>query len=98
MKNLKDYRKIAEKVKEIIREKHENARVLVFGSVVEGKITALSDIDILVICDLNREKAAELKAEIIKRIGYSVPVELHIATGEEFEKWYRKFIQKFEEV
>ena len=85
-------------MKEIVREKYEDARVLVFGSVVEGRITALSDIDILVICDLNREKAAELKAEIIKRIGYSVPVELHIATGEEFEKWYRKFIQKFEEV
>ena len=43
-------------MKEIVREKYEDARVLVFGSVVEGRITALSDIDILVICDLNRER------------------------------------------
>ena len=96
--HLKNYRKIAEKVKEIVKEKYDDARVLVFGSVIEGRFTALSDIDILIICDINREEAAELKAEIIRRLGYSTPIELHIATREEFERWYRRFIGRFEEI
>ena len=85
-------------MKEIVREKYEDARVLVFGSVVEGRITALSDIDMLVICDLDREERVGLKTEIYKRLGYDLPIQLHIASKREFQGWYKRFIGKFEEV
>lgn len=95
---LKDYHSIAEAVKKIVLERCQDARVLVFGSVVEGKATAMSDIDILVICDLEVEERAKLKAEIRRRLGYDAPVELHITTEDEFQRWYRRFIGPFEEV
>ena len=71
---------------------------LVFGSVVEGKAMALSDIDILVICDLDRDERVRLKSEIYRRFGYDLPIELHIASEEEFQSWYKRFIGRFEEV
>ena len=64
LKHLKNYRKIAEKIKEMARRRCGSARVMVFGSVVEGRITALSDIDVLIICDLDEEERVKLKAEI----------------------------------
>ena len=98
LEHLKNYRKIAKKIKEIARKKCGNARVIVFGSVIEGRITALSDIDVLIICDLDKEQRIRLRTEIIKKLGYDVPVELHIASEEEFRRWYRRFLDTFEEV
>ena len=95
---MKNYRKIAEKIKEIARRRCRNARVVVFGSAVERKVTALSDIDVLIICDLDKEEQVRLKAEIRRQLGYDVPVELHIASEEEFRRWYRRFLDTFEEV
>ena len=98
LEHLKNYRKIAKKIKEIARKRCGSARVIVFGSVVEGRITALSDIDVLIICDLDKEQRIRLRTEIIKELGYDVPVELHIASEEEFRRWYRRFLDAFEEV
>ncbi|MCD6591676.1 MAG: nucleotidyltransferase domain-containing protein [Thaumarchaeota archaeon] len=98
LKHLKNYRKIAEKIKGIARRRCRNARVIVFGSVVENRVTALSDIDVLIICDLDKEERVKLKAEIRRQLGYDVPVELHIASEEEFRRWYRRFLDTFEEV
>ena len=98
LRHLKNYRGIARRVKKIVTEKCGSVRVLVFGSVVEGKVTALSDIDILVICDLDRDERIRLKSEIYRRLGYDLPIELHIASEEEFQSWYKRFIGKFEEV
>jgi len=98
LRHLKNYREIARRVKKIVTEKCGDARVLVFGSVVEGKATALSDIDILVICNLDRDERVRLKSEIYRRLGYDLPIELHITSEEEFQSWYKRFIGKFEEV
>jgi len=38
----------------------------------------------------------KVKALIYERI--DVPIELHIASREEFEGWYRRFIEVLEEV
>lgn len=89
---------MAEAVKKIVLERCRDARVLVFGSVVEGKVTALSDIDILVICDLDERERSGLKAEIRRKLGYDVPIELHIVSEEEYRNWYERFMGKFEEV
>ena len=61
LKHLKNYRKIAEKIKEMARRRCGSARVIVFGSVVEERITALSDIDVLIICDLDEEERVKLR-------------------------------------
>ena len=99
MKHLRNYRKIARKVKDIVRRRCPEAEVYVFGSVVEGKATAASDIDILVICEgLSEEEKVKLKTEIWKELGFSVPIELHIASRKLFESWYKRFIKKLEKI
>jgi len=96
LEDLGKYRIIAAKVKDIVLRHHKNARVYVFGSVLSGKITASSDIDILV-AELTNEEKEKLKADILREIGFS-PVEIHVATEEELKRWYLKFIDRIEEV
>lgn len=87
---LRSYRSIARRVKEIVLEYDSEARVYVFGSVVEGKYTGASDIDILIVTRrINR------KYDMIARIYYELedsPVELHVTTPEQYERWYKRFI------
>ncbi|RSN74575.1 nucleotidyltransferase domain-containing protein [Candidatus Methanodesulfokora washburnensis] len=97
LEDLGKYRIIAAKVKDIVLRHHKNARVYVFGSVLSGKITASSDIDILVVAELTNEEKEKLKADILREIGFS-PVEIHVATEEELKRWYLKFIDRIEEV
>lgn len=93
---LRRYREIAERVKKLVLRRCD-ARIYVFGSVLSGKVTACSDIDILVVCNLNREEALKLKVEVIREIGLEVPVQLHIVNEREL-KWYLRFIDELLEV
>lgn len=90
---LRDYMKVANEVKKIIHEIDPNSRVYVFGSVVKGRYTASSDIDILVITEKIEERF-KMMVEVYKRI--EAPVELHMTTPELFERWYRRFIKEDE--
>lgn len=86
---LGNFREIAERVKEIARNIDPETRVFVFGSVIRGKYTALSDIDILVMVkDLG--KKYEIMTQVYREI--EAPVELHVVTEKLFEKWYKRFI------
>jgi len=99
LKHLRNYRKIARKVKDIVRRRCPEVEVYVFGSVVEGKATAASDIDILVICEgLSEEEKVKLKTEIWRELAFSVPIELHITSRKMFESWYKRFIKKLEKI
>jgi predicted nucleotidyltransferase len=93
---LRKYREVAEKVKEAARKIAGDAKVYVFGSALTGQYTGASDIDILIVADMGKEEATLLKAEIYKAV--DAPVEVHIATPEQFEKWYRRFIDRLEEI
>lgn len=93
---MKNYMEIAMKVKEIVVKDFVNARIYVFGSVVEGRYTAVSDIDILVIVDVDVEEKQEIKVKVYREI--DAPIELHVITFEEYEKWYKRFIGKIIEV
>jgi len=86
---LKNYKEIAKKVKEIVKKFDPKARVFVFGSVVRGRFTASSDIDILIVTE-----KVELKHEIMVEVYRSVdaPIELHIATQKQLRDWYLRFI------
>jgi len=97
LEQLGNYREISIEVKKVVTESWKDARVYVFGSVVEGRYTAGSDIDILVVVDgVDREEAFKMKAKIYKKI--NAPLEIHIASSAEFENWYSRFIDKLEEV
>ena len=98
LRALRDHRNLVKAIKEIVRRRYENARVLVFGSVIEGRYTASSDIDVLIVADIGPEERVKLKVEILREIGLHIPVEIHIATPEEFERWYSRFIEKYEEI
>ncbi len=87
---LRDYMKVAREVKAIILEIDPNARVYVFGSVVKGRYTASSDIDILVITDKIEERD-RMRVRVYKLV--EAPVELHLATPETFNNWYRRFLR-----
>lgn len=97
--HLENYKAVAERVKEIVKTKYHNARVYVFGSTLEGRYTASSDIDILVVDDTIRgDDAAALKAKILMAFNLSAPLQIHIAAEKEFKEWYSKFIRKIQEV
>jgi len=70
----------------------------VFGSVVEGKATGGSDVDILIVSDKipeNSRGRGNLKAKIEEMAGLplSHPFEIHLANKHDFE-WYRRHIKK----
>jgi len=87
---------LGNKVKEIISKYVRNVEVYVFGSVVRGRYTASSDIDILVVTPikLSKEDIYRLKTEVITSL--DAPLELHIVSRDEFENWYKRFIGKDE--
>jgi len=84
---------------ELAHHLKSRVRVLVFGSVAEGRSGPLSDVDVLVICDEFKELEKRLKTYDLARqvFGTPNPFELHLVTLEEFE-WYRKFISNYEEI
>ena len=90
LKFLKDYTQTARRVKEIVKEIDPKVRVYVFGSVVKGRYTASSDIDILVVTE-RIEKKYDMMVKVYKTI--KGPVELHVTTPEMFESWYMRFIE-----
>lgn len=84
---LKNYMKVAQKVKYIVRKMDPDARVYVFGSVVRGRFTASSDIDVLVVTE-KIERKYEMMVSVYKAI--EAPVELHVVTPKGF-LWYKRF-------
>ena len=97
---FRDFIKYAEKVKEIVKQRDPDARVMLFGSAVKGELRPDSDIDLLIITDI-AEKLDErigLRMEVMKILGEGSPFEIHIVTAEEYEGWYRRFIDRFLEL
>jgi len=88
--NLKrEYIKVARRVKGIVHSIDPDAKVYVFGSVVRGEATAMSDIDILVVTKMI-ERKYEMMVKVYKAV--EEPVELHIVTEDLLERWYKRFI------
>ncbi len=99
-KYFENYREYAEIIKEVAKKLLGEVRVIVFGSVVEGKHTPASDIDVL-ICSKNmpnsKEERSRIVAEILRKVGINSPFEIHMADEGEFE-WYMRFVKVFEEI
>ena len=82
-----------------VEEVDPSCRVILFGSVARGDYKVDSDIDVLVITDkaVSVWDKALVSSKIKERIGFGDPLELHVVTREEFEGWYMKFIDVYEE-
>ncbi len=90
----------AEKIKSTVRKLDPEARVILFGSLVKGEMKPDSDIDVLIITRLasNVNTRMKLRVSIAREIGDCTPFEIHIVTPEEYESWYKKFIDKHIEI
>ena len=89
-RNLKKH---LEYIKKRALERLGDARVYVFGSVVEGRyIPGKSDIDVLIVSNEIPKTVSDLvklKLEILGDLGYFSPFEVHFADGEMFEHYRR---------
>ena len=104
LKILMKWKEIVKRIYKATRELLGNVQIYVFGSIVEGKYTALSDIDVAIVMDKIPEKASD-RAKIIDSILSKIedicpwlecPVEIHLMTEIEkqiFEKGGTKFIK-----
>ncbi|MEM1532897.1 MAG: nucleotidyltransferase domain-containing protein [Desulfurococcaceae archaeon] len=69
------------------------AKLYLFGSIVKGRYTYASDVDILIVLEnLEGVDVDALKARI-KGKHRSYPIELHVVDKSTFEKWYKRFIK-----
>ena len=82
------------RILEICSDRDPECKLIIFGSYVKGTMRPDSDIDILLITETARNplERGRLRAEISRKIGIDTPLEIHIVTREEYEGWYRKFI------
>ena len=95
-KYFENYIDYAKKIKEIAEREVGGVKVMVFGSVVEGRATPKSDIDILIVSDrIPKDIRSRIRTKILKEIGLFSPFEIHIVNRKEFG-WYKNFIKKYE--
>ncbi|MCS7150945.1 MAG: nucleotidyltransferase domain-containing protein [Endomicrobia bacterium] len=92
VENLKIY---LDKIKEFLKQKFKDFRVILFGSYVKNQMNANSDIDILIVIPQigSVEEVHHLNFEIRKQIDFNQFIEIHIATEEEYNSWWSKFVK-----
>ena len=98
---VRNYRKFIPNIVSAIREILGDAKVFLFGSVVEGKAVGGSDIDIMIVADVRGNlKRSDIIAKIEEKAGlpFDNPFEFHLLTAEEFERWKRIFKPKLVEL
>ncbi len=88
---LKNYKEVALRVKTILQKHDSKAELYIFGSVLEGKMTALSDIDLLVV---SARPEIEYRLKLDAYQASDAPLEIHFATPDQYKNWYRRFIKK----
>ena len=97
---LAEWREHVKRLAEGARRLLGEARVLAFGSVVRGDWCVESDVDVLIVSPNVPGDATErvkVKMRLMELLEARTPLELHLATPEEFEHWYKRFIDVYEE-
>jgi hypothetical protein len=82
-----------------VEEIDQECRVILFGSVARGNYRVDSDIDVLIITEKGKTiwDKAQISSKIKEKIGFGDPLELHVVTRKEYEEWYKRFIDIYEE-
>jgi len=99
-KYFEDPERYLKVLKEILKkELGDDVRVFLFGSVVRGDyVVGKSDIDVLVVSKNVPQRVyrrSELVTEFLRAIvDLYAPFEIHFATPEQFEGWYKRFIKE----
>ena len=95
-KYYRNVEKYVKDIKSLVKKRDPRAKVVLFGSYVKGSMRRDSDIDVLIVTDLaeDAEFRAKLRMEIAREIGDLTPFEPHIVTFDEYENWYKKFVDK----
>ncbi|BAB65805.1 MULTISPECIES: nucleotidyltransferase domain-containing protein [Sulfurisphaera] len=97
LKNARQYVKL---IKEICVKKIDpDCRVILFGSIARGNYRIDSDIDVLIITDKAKSVWDKANIEVIieRELNIGDPFEFHIVNKNEYENWYKKFIDIYEE-
>ena len=88
---IRNHKKYLKLINNSIHSILPDSIVYLFGSILENKLVAGSDIDILIIADAPKKhlKRAELIAEIEEdaQLPYVHPFEFHLLTQEELDDW-----------
>ena len=94
---LRCWRRYVEVVVEAVKRVVPEARVYLVGGAAEGRLTVLSDIDIVVVLPktLSLEEAAELRARIweeAEKLGLPLyaPIDLHFTDREGLQRYMRR--------
>ena len=95
LKKLRSYKDVFHKTKIIIRKIDPGSRIIFFGSVLRGDYNACSDIDLIVIPS-DSSLRDKITVAVWKKI--DAPIELHIISNTQFEEWYLRFIDKYQEL
>jgi len=98
---LKNFREYLPKIKSAVKDVIGDVEIYVFGSILEGEFVGGSDVDIMIVADVeSNRKRAEVLAEIEERIGLplSHPFEFHLLTKDEFDKWISIFKPKLKKL
>jgi len=97
---LNNARRYVKLIKEVcVKKVDPECRVILFGSVARGDYRDDSDVDVLIITDKAKSVWDKVNIEVIieRELNIGDPFEFHIVTNSEYENWYKKFIDVYEE-
>mgnify|MGYP001774323009 CR=1 FL=1 len=84
-------REIKNRAEKILKE----VKVFVFGSVVHGDYTPMSDIDILIVSnDVPENIIEQARIKVLLTEGFKPGIfQIHLVKPDDYEKWYKNFIK-----
>jgi|ECHnycMinimDraft_1075156.scaffolds.fasta_scaffold11265_1 Nucleotidyltransferase domain. len=96
---LKNARAFVVKIKRECEKIDPKCKVILFGSIAKGDWRCDSDVDVLIITDCvkNAFDRAIISTKLHKALGVWEPFEIHVVTRKEYEEWYKRFIDVYEE-
>jgi predicted nucleotidyltransferase len=95
IKNVKKYLQIIKKRAKKVLGK--DTKVYLFGSFLKGDFGPNSDIDVLIVspkAPIEASKKSEILVYLKRGFSFYNPFEIHLATPEIFENWYKKFVKE----
>jgi predicted nucleotidyltransferase len=96
-KYFENYKFYSQKIKKEAEDILGAVELFVFGSIIKGKFRSNSDIDILIISKnlpQSQKERSKIRTKIKSSINPFAPFQIHLATPEEYESWYKNFIKE----